>query len=587
MTVAAETFENITMNLSPLVRHETLEGREYYVVPVVMLTEGVHNGSEGPLLYPGEEIGKTPGVWDHKPIVVYHPPKGSACEPAVLNSRKVGMLLNTKYAKGNAKKKTLGKLTSEAWLEKSRLPLVDERLIGNLESGEVMEVSTGLYTDNEGPEGEWNGEMYQAIARNYRPDHLALLPDQVGACSIADGAGLLRNQEGLVFATTPAGREAQVSYNKYYSAQDRAKMSDDDFGDPGKKAFPVHDQEDLNNAAHLIGHASDPGAVRKRLIAIAKRKGLAVPAAWKKTTKNSVPTEGMSHSTIRSKIYDAYRNGKGPDGQAAEAYSVGTNGDPGHIEDVYDDFHIRSNYDNKSSGYRYYKQGHEITPEGECYLTGSPEEVRRVQEYRTVDGSFVGNAATTKPIEGEGQKMEKKVRVDHLIANGGWEEGDRTTLMAFDDAKLTKLCEKTATPLANAEKPKPADPPVLNPEKPAVINTKTPTPEEYIASLPPGPIREMVVNSLNATKKETERLVGVITNAKGNRFNKEYLEAQSIEVLNGIAALAAPDAAPARPSYYGAGVDSPAPVINDAPLPEPLVMPTINFGKTETAAPAK
>lgn len=32
-----------------------------------------------------------------------------------------------------------------------------------------------------------------AVARNHRPDHLAILPDQVGACSLADGAGLIRN----------------------------------------------------------------------------------------------------------------------------------------------------------------------------------------------------------------------------------------------------------------------------------------------------------------------------------------------------------------------------------------------------------
>ena len=51
--------------------------------------------------------------------------------------------------------------------------------------------------------GDWNGKAYVGIARNYRPDHLAILPDMKGACSIADGAGLCRNHErGLT--TIPA-----------------------------------------------------------------------------------------------------------------------------------------------------------------------------------------------------------------------------------------------------------------------------------------------------------------------------------------------------------------------------------------------
>ena len=58
-----------------------------------------------------------------------------------------------------------------------------------------MELSTGLFTDNELSEGEFEGKSYKYIARNYRPDHLALLPDKIGACSVADGAGLLQLNE--------------------------------------------------------------------------------------------------------------------------------------------------------------------------------------------------------------------------------------------------------------------------------------------------------------------------------------------------------------------------------------------------------
>src|SRR5690606_1872073 len=65
---------HITFNLKKTpVRFEMLEGRQHLVVPMVMLTEGVHCGSQGCLFYPEEELAKVPAVWNYKPIVVYHP----------------------------------------------------------------------------------------------------------------------------------------------------------------------------------------------------------------------------------------------------------------------------------------------------------------------------------------------------------------------------------------------------------------------------------------------------------------------------------------------------------------------------------
>jgi hypothetical protein len=177
------SFQNITFNLKPIIRHDQMEGRDYLVAPMIMMTEGVLNGSNGPLLYPSEELSKTPVVWNHKPVVVYHP-DGTACDPAVISSRKIGVIMNTKFEEG--------KLKAEAWLEESRIKAVDDRILTAIEKNTIMELSTGLFTDNEEKEGEWNGKPYTAIARNYRPDHLAILPDLVGACSVEDGAGFLR-----------------------------------------------------------------------------------------------------------------------------------------------------------------------------------------------------------------------------------------------------------------------------------------------------------------------------------------------------------------------------------------------------------
>jgi hypothetical protein len=187
------SLQNVTFNLASSVRFDTMEGRDYIVAPMVMITEGVHNGSNGPLYYPRSELSKTPEVWNHKPVVVYHPTMNglgvSACDPNVITNRKVGVIMNTYFDK------KAGKLRAEAWLEKERIQEVDPRIAEALSSGEIMELSTGLFTDNELIDGEWNGKQYKYVARNYRPDHLALLPDKTGACSIEDGAGLLQLNE--------------------------------------------------------------------------------------------------------------------------------------------------------------------------------------------------------------------------------------------------------------------------------------------------------------------------------------------------------------------------------------------------------
>ena len=188
MNLNKNTFQSLAANRTGLIRNDTMEGRNYIVTPMIMLLEGVHQGSGGPLYYPPEELSKTPVVWNHKPVVVYHPQVNgvgvSACMPDILTSRKIGVIMNTVFEDG--------KLKAEAWIDLDRAKAVDERIVSAIENKAVMELSTGLFTDNENVEGEWRGEKYIAIARNYRPDHLALLPDIKGACSIEDGAGFLR-----------------------------------------------------------------------------------------------------------------------------------------------------------------------------------------------------------------------------------------------------------------------------------------------------------------------------------------------------------------------------------------------------------
>jgi len=59
-----------------------------------------------------------------------------------------------------------------------------------------MEVIVGVFTNDIEVEGQWNEETYYRIAKDIVPDHLAILPSEVGACSVTDGCGLRVNLKG-------------------------------------------------------------------------------------------------------------------------------------------------------------------------------------------------------------------------------------------------------------------------------------------------------------------------------------------------------------------------------------------------------
>lgn len=190
-------LHTITANIVGKVKSVKMAGRDYLAAPAVFMVEGVHNGSKGRVYYTSEQLTASVGFWGMKPAVVYHPKDGdqfiSACQADVIEKHGVGVLMDvktdTKGVKGSVK--GLTRLVGNVYFEESRLEVVDPRVLAALQAQTPMEVSIGVYTDEEDVEGEWNGTTYRAKAVNLRPDHLAILPDQVGACSLADGAGLL------------------------------------------------------------------------------------------------------------------------------------------------------------------------------------------------------------------------------------------------------------------------------------------------------------------------------------------------------------------------------------------------------------
>lgn len=174
-------------------RREKLEGRDHLVAPARILKEAVLNGSGGPGFYPHEENSKNPACWNHMPMVVDHPAVNgtpvSARTPDVLNSRKIGVVLNSAVSAADKA------VDVECWFDIEATKAVDNRIFKKIENGEQVECSTGLFLNQDPVSGKFGDDPYNWIARDQTPDHLAILPDKVGALSVKMGGGLFANAE--------------------------------------------------------------------------------------------------------------------------------------------------------------------------------------------------------------------------------------------------------------------------------------------------------------------------------------------------------------------------------------------------------
>lgn len=171
-------------------RRETHGGIEYLIAPVTAIVAGVLNGR----LVSSEVIEESVWSWPDVPVVLPHPQKNgvfvSARSPewaATTPAR----LYNT-FFEDNA-------LKGEVWINLEMAHALGGdtwEMVERIEAGELIECSTGYYADEVRSPGVWNGEGYDFITTAIYPDHLAVLLHEVGACSVADGCGVLANTEG-------------------------------------------------------------------------------------------------------------------------------------------------------------------------------------------------------------------------------------------------------------------------------------------------------------------------------------------------------------------------------------------------------
>lgn len=185
-------MEKLVANLSGRTRTEHIGSREFLVAPVTMIVPGVLNGSKGPLLYSAEEIAKNFSAWNNMPLILNHPiDGGSGRTPTILQEQGIGHVLKASIANS--------KLIAEAWFDVENTLRLDPGTFASLRANKPIELSTGLGLELEPAPTDAvdNGNSYSFVVRNIQPDHLAILPDQVGACSVRDGCGVFNAKNGM------------------------------------------------------------------------------------------------------------------------------------------------------------------------------------------------------------------------------------------------------------------------------------------------------------------------------------------------------------------------------------------------------
>lgn len=510
-------IQHIISNISGPTRIEILEGREHVVCPMVMITEGVHTGNNGPLYYSPEELGKYPDTWNYKPIVVYHPQINgdgiSACDPEILNSRKVGVVLNSKWN---------GKLRSEAWIDKQRANEVDDRILERIENNQLMEVSTGMFSDVLFNEGVWNEEEYVGSIKNIRPDHLALLPDKTGACSIKDGAGLLQLNK------KPDGETLTLIEKKTPGVIVEA----------ARKKLQVNGLLENSDLSH--------GGIRSQLFSnIRERFGI---DAWIEDVFDGF--------FIYERLDKLYRLGYTTSGMEISLEE----GPPIEVLRVTEFRDLSgSQIDNQNKGELQVDKKKVVSDlianEKMSWAEKDNDFLTSLSEEQL---THIQNVAPEPEPKTE-PKTEPKIEPKPV-------EGQQQ-LSASDPKRVQDAATKGGEGVTPPETPKPDQ-----------------TVNEYIANAP-AEIREHLqlgVDSLNAEKK---RLISVITANTSNRFTEDQLGKKPLGELQAIAELARSTQSQETleedyPSYHPnwGGVAGGVGTNNQEHTQEPLVMPTINWG---------
>lgn len=171
------------------VRKEKRNGRDVVIVPAATLPDNVvMNGIQ----YPADEIEKSYIGLNRTPAPLGHPTINgkfvSARDPEGINIGWIGAW-NENLRREN------GRVLMDKVIDVERANQTEggKAVLAAIEKGDPIHTSTGLYCNLEAANGDVD---YKHIARNIEFDHDAILLDEEGAATPAQGVGMMVNAKG-------------------------------------------------------------------------------------------------------------------------------------------------------------------------------------------------------------------------------------------------------------------------------------------------------------------------------------------------------------------------------------------------------
>ena len=546
-------------------------GEEHIVIPVVLMVEGVHCGSAGCAYYPAEELQKFPGAWNNRPVPIFHPEQDgsyvSCNDPEIIERQTVGQLFNVRYEHP--------RLVGEAWINRNRAQRIAPEVLTFINSNRLLEVSTGLFNDWELTEGTWNGEEYSMVVRNIRPDHLALLPGGVGACSVEDGCGAMRvnSADGLGTAVPIRKRGDGTMKDKDKTVSTPSAVNDDN--QRGERDWVVlrrfmkswltdNEEQSRLTMVNEMGYTELGSRIQRKL-------------------------DSMDDGERMHWLDELFAN--------HFIYRVEVRGE------------VASN---AGSDVLYYKRSYSVNQETrEVNFADDATRVRKEVNYVPISAAVnvsqktsatTGEAPNSKPAQGataggttspevnydtseqtsnnnneqEANNMERKQRIDALINNEKlpYKEEDRKMLMGLEDpcfeqteATCNRMLEQAAETPPSTNEPSGDGGEPAQPQDLEEWLEQTKAPKEF---------KQMIRNSVQQYQQQREKKIDAIVS--NSQFTKEELQAAEDRFIDRLYETVR------KPVYMGGGGPAENPTGNK-PFQdeEPLDLPSTNLKKEEKA----
>lgn len=187
------------INSASNISTETINGRDHIIVRGI--TPVVDDIVMNRKLYPAAEISKGYKTLERNPMPLGHPKIDgkhiSARDVQAVNQFHVGAWLQNVKHSG-------GKVTGDMYVDRRYAEGSEhgKRLINRLDemaagkNTDPVHISTGLMYSGIAANGESRGKKYNEIATNMDFDHVAVLLDEPGAGTPADGVGIFVNSDG-------------------------------------------------------------------------------------------------------------------------------------------------------------------------------------------------------------------------------------------------------------------------------------------------------------------------------------------------------------------------------------------------------